>query len=899
MTSSTTRLKKNESVPVSGAVATVDAPESGQPFVPGASSRNLILQAKMTVGSSSDPLEKEADDMAAAFMAWSPDSATEGAPAEGDLAQPAVRRDASAAPDMAGSFGAPAEVESHIEQTRGSGGSLPDAMRSKMEAFSGTSLADVRVHTDAPSAVAADTIGAKAFTTGSDIYFGSNASPADTELLAHEVSHVVQQGAGGAVHRYERTKAEMDRFVETRRKAAEDERNRSRARATSKPAGKAKGDKPLMSPNVDDEKDVPAINPLTPIVPNNTVTTDIGPVVPIKNDDKITWETIDKPAQEAELAKQREEAAKRDEDLKKREEDMRAREEAAAKSDEQAKARDEEANKRDEEAKKREAALAEREAAAKKREEELDARDSAAAAAGLAAKDKADADAKKAEEEKNKAEADAKAKADELQAREDEANKRDEGLTKREADLDKREEELGGKEKTLADEQAKLDQDRADLQAQQDAGAADLKAKEDALKAREEALKADEAKLEDEKATFLKEQEDAQAEKERLQKLADAEEKEKPAADKKQDLFLQMQERFLQMMALMQAQMDMMLKKLGGSEKADADEVEEEVDEEDFEDSFGEEKSDESESEAKSDEEGEESDDDSDYDELDDEGEDDKEEKPESDLIDQAVGGIMTLLKMGFEADGEKRSDAVMSVLALVGIKPDKVDKFDDAEPANKEAIAEGAKADTEEKVAEADEPESIVGTIVSLATKAFDWWNSKKADEGDKADEASSATETEVIEPAVEAKADAESPAVEPVAAADAAGAPDAAQEAIEKDATDFSKVLAPWVSERADTPEKINAGSLEKHLEGTYDTKSEELTKGLSGDKRRAAVAALDDAMKAAISHLLADVVGFNAESLDVIGGNVFMDDIPPVVVVPSAAPAEEASSAAPAAP
>ena len=897
MTSSTTRLKKNESVPVSGAVATVDAPESGQPFVPGASSRNLILQAKMTVGSSSDPLEKEADDMAAAFMAWSPDSATEGELVEGDLAQPAVRRDATAAPDMAGSFGAPAEVESHIEQTRGSGGSLPDAMRSKMEAFSGTSLADVRVHTDAPSAVAADTIGAKAFTTGSDIYFGSNASPADTELLAHEVSHVVQQGAGGAVHRYERTKAEMDHFVETRRKAAEDERNRSRARATSKPAGKGKGDKPLMSPTFDDEKDVPAIDPLTPIVPNNIVATDIGPVVPVQNDDKIKWETVDKPAQEAELVKQREEAAKRDEDLKKRDEDMHAREEAAAARDEQAKARDDEANKRDEEAKKREAALAEREAAAKEREEELDARDSAAAAAGLAAKDKADADAKKAEEEKNKAEADAKAKADALQAREDEANKRDEGLNKREADLDKREEKLGGKERTLADEQAKLDQDRADLQAQQDAGAADLKAKEDALKAREEALKADEAKLEDEKAKFLKEQEDAQAEKERLQKLADAEEKEKPAADKKQDLFLQMQERFLQMMALMQAQMDMMLKKLGGSGKADADEVEEEVDEEDFEDSFGEEKSDESESESESesDEESEESDDDIEYDELDEEGEDEKEEKPESDLIDEAVGGIMTLLKMGFEPDGEKRSDAVMSVLALVGIKPDKVDKFDDAEAANKEPIAEAAKADTEEKVAEADEPESIVGTIVSLATKAFDWWNSKKADEGDKADEA---TETDVIEPAAEAKADAESPAVEPASAADAVGTPDVALEAIEKNATDFSKVLAPWVSERADTPEKINAGSLERHLEGTYDAKSEELTKGLSGDKRRAAVAALDDAMKAAISHLLADVVGFNAESLDVIGGNVFMDDIPPVAVVTSAAPAEEASSAAPAA-
>jgi hypothetical protein len=57
----------------------------------------------------------------------------------------------------------------------------------------------VRVHTDAQSDSLNKSIQAKAFTTGSDIFFSKGAydpgSQSGQELLGHELTHVVQQGS--------------------------------------------------------------------------------------------------------------------------------------------------------------------------------------------------------------------------------------------------------------------------------------------------------------------------------------------------------------------------------------------------------------------------------------------------------------------------------------------------------------------------------------------------------------------------------------------------------------------------------------------------------------------------------------------------------------------------------
>ncbi len=78
----------------------------------------------------------------------------------------------------------------------GVGQPLPPTVLQKMESFFGTSFADVRVHIGPQ----AQSIGAVAFTQGSDIYFTPGEyNPATSQgqrLLGHELSHVVQQRAG-------------------------------------------------------------------------------------------------------------------------------------------------------------------------------------------------------------------------------------------------------------------------------------------------------------------------------------------------------------------------------------------------------------------------------------------------------------------------------------------------------------------------------------------------------------------------------------------------------------------------------------------------------------------------------------------------------------------------------
>jgi hypothetical protein len=91
------------------------------------------------------------------------------------------------------------DIESAINSKRGGGQAMPDAMRSKMEGAFGQDFSGVRVHTDSESDSLNKSIGARAFTTGSDIFFGRSEyqpdSSAGQQLMAHELTHVVQQGA--------------------------------------------------------------------------------------------------------------------------------------------------------------------------------------------------------------------------------------------------------------------------------------------------------------------------------------------------------------------------------------------------------------------------------------------------------------------------------------------------------------------------------------------------------------------------------------------------------------------------------------------------------------------------------------------------------------------------------
>jgi hypothetical protein len=84
--------------------------------------------------------------------------------------------------------------------TRRSGEALDPVLRSRLEARMGTTLPDVRLHTDGEAAGLAERLDARAFATGNHVAFAQGAydphSPAGLHLLVHELAHTVQQARG-------------------------------------------------------------------------------------------------------------------------------------------------------------------------------------------------------------------------------------------------------------------------------------------------------------------------------------------------------------------------------------------------------------------------------------------------------------------------------------------------------------------------------------------------------------------------------------------------------------------------------------------------------------------------------------------------------------------------------
>lgn len=97
-------------------------------------------------------------------------------------------------------FDADTALEQEIDQKRGGGSPMDTQVQAKMESAFGSSFSDVNIHTDSRADQMAESIGATAFTTGSDIFFRQGQYNPDSrqgqELLGHELTHVVQQRGG-------------------------------------------------------------------------------------------------------------------------------------------------------------------------------------------------------------------------------------------------------------------------------------------------------------------------------------------------------------------------------------------------------------------------------------------------------------------------------------------------------------------------------------------------------------------------------------------------------------------------------------------------------------------------------------------------------------------------------
>ena len=89
------------------------------------------------------------------------------------------------------------DIASQIDSQRGGGSGLASGFRSQMEGAFGADFGEVRVHQGAQADTLNRQMTAKAFTTGNDIFLRSDASTGDSHLMAHELTHVVQQRSGG------------------------------------------------------------------------------------------------------------------------------------------------------------------------------------------------------------------------------------------------------------------------------------------------------------------------------------------------------------------------------------------------------------------------------------------------------------------------------------------------------------------------------------------------------------------------------------------------------------------------------------------------------------------------------------------------------------------------------
>jgi hypothetical protein len=167
-----------------------------------------LVQPKFAIGQINDPLEHEADRVAEQIMTTptrepsiasaSPQISRMCADCEAeDEAQMLQTKRATTSEPAAGY--APGAVYKTIGS---SGQPLDAAARTYFEPRFGHDFSRVRIHSDSAAHEAAASVDAKAYTVGSDVVFAAGQyaphSPDGKQLLAHELTHVVQQAGGKA-----------------------------------------------------------------------------------------------------------------------------------------------------------------------------------------------------------------------------------------------------------------------------------------------------------------------------------------------------------------------------------------------------------------------------------------------------------------------------------------------------------------------------------------------------------------------------------------------------------------------------------------------------------------------------------------------------------------------------
>jgi len=167
----------------------------------------LIIQPRLMVGAAGDSYEREADHVAQQVMRMDVPS-LDGAAVH--LHQSTGGDDLTQRKPLASSitslvqrsgpgqgFQAGGQVAGEVSRQRGRGSTLDGGVRQFMEPRFGADFSSVRVHTNPQADTLNRALSARAFTTGRDIFFRSGeyrpGSASGRELIAHELTHVVQQ----------------------------------------------------------------------------------------------------------------------------------------------------------------------------------------------------------------------------------------------------------------------------------------------------------------------------------------------------------------------------------------------------------------------------------------------------------------------------------------------------------------------------------------------------------------------------------------------------------------------------------------------------------------------------------------------------------------------------------
>jgi hypothetical protein len=154
------------------------------------------IQPSLRISQPSDAAEAEADRVARAVVSMptpAPDATHRSAPMLHRAAAATAKKGTKAA-----SAGADPDTEKEVRKAATGGAALPAKVRKTLEPRFRASFAGVRIHTDGNAAKLSAKLGARAFTFGNHIFFGGGAydpnSKGGMELLAHELTHTIQQG---------------------------------------------------------------------------------------------------------------------------------------------------------------------------------------------------------------------------------------------------------------------------------------------------------------------------------------------------------------------------------------------------------------------------------------------------------------------------------------------------------------------------------------------------------------------------------------------------------------------------------------------------------------------------------------------------------------------------------